>query len=168
MSVNDLRSSLRLRRSLVVADQINCSARYKGFRWCPKWDSHRTDLTLLVELWDPPTKEERLRKLQDTSLAALSADGVTLDRLLASLRAAASRGYSPPFILPTSQAQASSTIDWAELQLRALSLCALNRHDTLVEALNDELRLVARGAAFSESITQTGGISAVSSLTTSV
>jgi hypothetical protein len=155
MSVNDLRSSLR--RSQVVTNQIICSARYKRFPWCPNWDSHRTDLTLLLELWDPPTKEERLCKLDETYSAVLSADGVTLNRLLASLREGTLRGS--PSTLPTSQAQASWTIDEAE---QHLSLCALDRHDTLVGALNDELRLVARGAAFGESITETGGKSDVS------
>jgi hypothetical protein len=164
MSVNDLRSSLR--RSQVVTNQIICSARYKRFPWCPNWDSHRTDLTLLLELWDPPTKEERLCKLDETYSAVLSADGVTLNRLLASLREGTLRGS--PSTLPTSQAQASWTIDEAEQHLRALSLCALDRHDTLVGALNDELRLVARGAAFGESITETGGKSDVSWLITSL
>jgi hypothetical protein len=43
-----------------------------------------------------------------------------------------------------------------------MSLLTLSRHDQLVEALNDELHLVARGAAFSENITETDWISAVS------
>jgi hypothetical protein len=158
LSANDLCSSLR--RALTITDQIIFSTRCKGFPRCPTWDSHRTDLSLLVELWDPPTKEELLRKLDETYSAVLSADRVTLDRLFTSLREAALGDSQRTLRSCTSADPASWRIDEAEQQLRAISLCVLERHDTLVEALNDELHLVARGAAFSESITETNRKSA--------